>query len=97
GGVNGGWGRPLAAAAGAGGPGPRLGVAPAPARGRRFPPVGQALKPGDPMRAASLLGVLIVAKAGILAGREVPLSVWTPAAYLWQDLLAGLLFIGLIL
>jgi arylsulfatase A-like enzyme len=44
------------------------------------------------MRAASLLGVFLVAKAAVLAGREVPLSPWTPVAYLWQDLGVVLLF-----
>jgi phosphoglycerol transferase MdoB-like AlkP superfamily enzyme len=29
-----------------------------------------------------------------LAGRELPLSVWSPFAYLWQDLLAALIFYG---
>jgi arylsulfatase A-like enzyme len=44
------------------------------------------------MRAASLLGVFLVAKAAVLAGREVPLSAWTPIAYLWQDVAVVLLF-----
>jgi hypothetical protein len=44
------------------------------------------------MRAACLLGVFVVAKAAVLAGRAVPLSPWTPVAYLWQDLLVVLVF-----
>jgi arylsulfatase A-like enzyme len=44
------------------------------------------------MRAASLFGVFLVAKACVLVGREVPFSGWAPVAYLWQDLLVVLLF-----
>ncbi len=44
------------------------------------------------MRAASLLGVLIVAKLCVLVGRDVPFNGWAPIAYLWQDLLVVLLF-----
>ncbi|MEW5976254.1 MAG: hypothetical protein AB1898_10665 [Acidobacteriota bacterium] len=31
----------------------------------------------------------------MLIGRDVPLSLWVPLAYLWQDLLLALLFAGL--
>lgn len=44
------------------------------------------------MRAASLLAVLLAARAVTLAGRDVPLTAWSPFAYLWQDVLAALLF-----
>jgi hypothetical protein len=44
------------------------------------------------MRTASLLCVLLLAKSAMLLGREVPLSPWTPLAYVWQDLLLVLLF-----
>jgi hypothetical protein len=44
------------------------------------------------MRAVSLLTVLIFAKVLTLSGREIPLSVWTPLAYFWQDVLLVLLF-----
>ncbi len=44
------------------------------------------------MRAASLLGVFILARILILEGREISLSPWTPIAYLWQDLLVALIF-----
>jgi hypothetical protein len=44
------------------------------------------------MRAASLFGVLTVAHLLMLAGHSMPMSLWTPAAYLWQDLLTSLLF-----
>ncbi len=44
------------------------------------------------MRALALLGVFILAKLVILAGHPVPLSGWTPVAYLWQDLLVALTF-----
>ena len=39
------------------------------------------------MRACSLLCVCIVAKVCVLAGRELPVTFWTPFAYLWQDFL----------
>src|SRR5207248_4133552 len=74
------------------GPGPRLAVAGAATRHRRLVPPPEAAEFGDAMRAACLLGVFVVAKACTLAGRPVPLSVWTPVAYLWQDLLAVLVF-----
>ena len=44
------------------------------------------------MKATSLFGVLTVAHLLMLAGHSVPVSPWTPAAYLWQDLLTALLF-----
>ena len=44
------------------------------------------------MKATSLLGVFILAKLLVLAGRNVPLSVWAPWAYFWQDVLVALLF-----
>jgi hypothetical protein len=44
------------------------------------------------MRATCLLGVFVLARVLVLAGRSVPLSGWTPLAYLWQDVLVVLLF-----
>jgi hypothetical protein len=44
------------------------------------------------MKAASLFGVFVVARVLILAERDVPCSVWTPLAFLWQDALVALLF-----
>ena len=44
------------------------------------------------MKATSLLGVFILAKLLVLAGRDIPLSLWTPWAYVWQDVLVALLF-----
>jgi glucan phosphoethanolaminetransferase (alkaline phosphatase superfamily) len=44
------------------------------------------------MRAASLFAVLAAAHGLMLLGREVPLSAWTPLAYLWQDALVALAF-----
>jgi hypothetical protein len=40
----------------------------------------------------SLFGVFVVARVLALVGRDVPLSIWSPAAYLWQDMLFVLLF-----
>ena len=39
-----------------------------------------------------LLAVLVIAKALTLPGRDVPLSAWSPFAYLWQDVLVALVF-----
>jgi sulfatase-like protein len=39
-----------------------------------------------------LLGVLLTARAATLIGRSVPLSFWSPLAFLWQDLLVALVF-----
>ncbi len=47
------------------------------------------------MRAASLLLVLLVAKLAILSGHTLAWSFWTPAAYLWQDVLVALFFAAL--
>ena len=44
------------------------------------------------MKALSLFGVLILAHLVSLLGRHIPLSAWTPIAYLWQDVLVALLF-----
>jgi hypothetical protein len=44
------------------------------------------------MRVASLLLVLVLAKIAVVAGHHVPLSWWSPIAYLWQDALVVLLF-----
>jgi hypothetical protein len=38
--------------------------------------------------------VLLAAKAAALAGRHVPLSFWSPFAFIWQDVLAALLFVA---
>src|SRR5206468_12474065 len=35
------------------------------------------------------------AKMAILIGHQVPCSIWTPAAYLWQDALAALVLGGI--
>jgi phosphoglycerol transferase MdoB-like AlkP superfamily enzyme len=44
------------------------------------------------LRALSLFGVLILAHLVSLLGRHIPVSVWTPIAYLWQDVLVALGF-----
>jgi arylsulfatase A-like enzyme len=44
------------------------------------------------MKAASLFGVFVLAKVLILAESGVPISAWTPLAFLWQDALIALLF-----
>jgi hypothetical protein len=38
--------------------------------------------------------VLVAAKAATLAGRHVPLSLWSPFAFIWQDVLVALLFVA---
>lgn len=47
------------------------------------------------MRALALLGVFIVAKLAILTGRPIQISLWTPIAYFWQDILVALTFFAL--
>ena len=44
------------------------------------------------MRAIALLGVFIVAKLAILTGQPIQISIWTPIAYFWQDILVALTF-----
>jgi len=44
------------------------------------------------VRAASLLGVLVFAKALTLVGHRVPVSPWSPFAYFWQDVAVALAF-----
>jgi glucan phosphoethanolaminetransferase (alkaline phosphatase superfamily) len=44
------------------------------------------------MKAVCLLVVFMVAKMLILAGRTADFSVWTPLAYVWQDVLLVLIF-----
>jgi lipoteichoic acid synthase len=39
-----------------------------------------------------LFAVLVIAKALTLPGRHVPLSAWSPFAYLWQDVLVAVVF-----
>ncbi|MBW8895460.1 MAG: hypothetical protein JF613_04665, partial [Acidobacteria bacterium] len=41
-----------------------------------------------------LLVVLLTARAVVVAGRGVTLSMWSPFAYLWQDMLVAALFVG---
>ena len=47
------------------------------------------------MKAASLLAVFVFAKLLVLAGRDIPMSGWTPFAYFWQDLFVVLVFAGM--
>ena len=47
------------------------------------------------MRAASLFGVLLLARVLMLAGAPIPISLWTPFAYVWQDVAAALVFAAL--
>ncbi|HSF46960.1 MAG TPA: sulfatase-like hydrolase/transferase, partial [Burkholderiales bacterium] len=44
------------------------------------------------MRALALLGVFVIAKVAVLSGRPIELSIWTPVAYFWQDVLVALVF-----
>src|SRR5712692_6789944 len=46
------------------------------------------------MRAASLLVVFVLAKMSALAGHHVPVSWWSPIAYLWQDAVVVLVYLG---
>jgi hypothetical protein len=44
------------------------------------------------MRAASLVGVLVLARVFGLAGRDLPWSMWLPSALLWHDVAVGVVF-----
>ncbi|HXI26957.1 MAG TPA: hypothetical protein VNG89_01000, partial [Vicinamibacterales bacterium] len=44
------------------------------------------------MRPAALFVVLVVAKAAALWGHRLPVSAWTPVAFLWHDALVVLAF-----
>ena len=50
----------------------------------------QAAEPRHALRALCLFAVLVIAKALTLPGRDVPLSAWSPFAYVWQDVLIAL-------
>jgi hypothetical protein len=52
----------------------------------------EATQSGHALRGLCLFGVLLAARAVTLAGRQVPLSFWSPVALLWQDVLVALLF-----
>jgi arylsulfatase A-like enzyme len=52
----------------------------------------EASEPRHALRAACLLAVLLAARAVTLFDRHLPLSIWSPLAFLWQDVLAALLF-----
>jgi phosphoglycerol transferase MdoB-like AlkP superfamily enzyme len=47
------------------------------------------------MRATSLLLVFVVAKVAMVAGHSISLSLWTPLAYFWQDVLVAIVFAAL--
>jgi hypothetical protein len=53
----------------------------------------EAPQSGYALRGASLLAVLLTARAITLAGSHVPFSIWSPVAYLWQDVFVALLFV----
>jgi phosphoglycerol transferase MdoB-like AlkP superfamily enzyme len=56
--------------------------------------VGAAEAPesGHALRGACLLAVLLAARTVTLSGHYLPLSIWSPFAYLWQDVLVAVLF-----
>src|SRR5439155_2401856 len=84
----------LSTSSGARRAGARLALAsPRPRRGG-LAGVAEAIESGQAMKAISLFGVFALARALVLLGRDIPLSLWSPVAYLWQDLLAVLLFAG---
>ena len=53
----------------------------------------QAAESRHALRAACLFAVLVSAKALTLAGHHIPLSVWAPVAYLWQDVFVVSVFL----
>jgi hypothetical protein len=44
------------------------------------------------LRSVCLLAVLLAARVITLAGSHLPISIWSPLAFLWQDVLVALLF-----
>ena len=52
----------------------------------------QTLESGHALRGVCLFAVLLVARAATLVDHSLPLSFWSPFAYLWQDVLVALLF-----
>ncbi len=46
------------------------------------------------MRAVCLFVVLVIAKTMTLAGRNLPLSPWSPFVFFWQDVLAAVIFLA---
>jgi len=52
----------------------------------------EEIKSYPTLRAASLLGVLVIARMLTQDGTPVPISFWTPIAYLWQDVAVVLAF-----
>ena len=54
----------------------------------------QTAEPGHALRGVCLLGVLLTARAAAFVGHPLPLSLWSPFAYLWQDVLVALLFVA---
>src|SRR5215813_9290615 len=44
------------------------------------------------MKATGLFVVLVLAHVLSLSGRHIPISLWTPLAYFWQDIATALVF-----
>ena len=55
----------------------------------------QTVEPGHALRGVCLFGVLLTARTATLVGHALPLSFWSPFAYLWQDVLVALLFVAM--
>ena len=82
-------------AARANGPDSRLAVARAGHnRSTGLVAVVETAESGYALRGVCLLVVLLTARAVVVAGRSVTLSVWSPVAYLWQDMLVAALFVA---
>ena len=56
--------------------------------------VVETAESGYALRGVCLLVVLLTARSVVVAGRSVTLSVWSPVAYLWQDMLVAALFVA---
>jgi phosphoglycerol transferase MdoB-like AlkP superfamily enzyme len=54
--------------------------------------ITQTIESGYAIRGLALFGVFVTAKLATLAGYPVPLTLWTPIAYFWQDILVALTF-----
>ena len=53
----------------------------------------QAAESRHALRAACLFAVLVCAKVLTLVGHDIPVSAWTPVAYLWQDVFVVAFFL----
>src|SRR4029079_6181061 len=74
------------------GPGARLDVEAARGGGAGIVAAAQAAESRPALRAPCMRAFLVSATAVTLAGHHIPLSVWSPFAYFWQDVCVAAVF-----